>query len=428
MKIYKKYKRVDLPWLKEVPEHWELKKAKHLFNREKRAVKKNDEIITCFRDGIVTLRKNRRLEGYTEAINEYGYQRIKKGDLVIHVMDAFAGAIGVSDSDGKSTPVYIVCTAKVDLNNYYYKYLLRYMAYTGYIKSLYRGIRERSTNFTFDIFKEILLPIPPLSEQNQIANFLDWKIGEIDRLVGLEKRKVERLGELYRKILNNIFDNISGEKKRLKYIFSFGKGLGITKENLGEYGYRCINYGEIHGKLKFSFSSKDKLLKGLSNVEGITITEFANLSKGDFIFADTSEDLIGSGNFTFLECLDSEVYAGYHTIVCKPKIKFNSRFLAYQLESDLWRTQIRKAVNGIKVYSITQQILKQTSVVFPDLSIQENIVSKLDGIQDKLIDMKRCTETQITYLEELKKSLISDVVTGKMDVREIEIPEEYRRD
>lgn len=65
--------------------------------------------MTCFRDGTVTLRKNRRLRGYTEATVEHGYQGIRKGDLVIHGMDAFAGAIGVSDSDGKGTPVYNVC-------------------------------------------------------------------------------------------------------------------------------------------------------------------------------------------------------------------------------------------------------------------------------------------------------------------------------
>ena len=67
---------------------------------------RDDGVVTCFRDGVVTLRKNRRLSGFTEAIFEFGYQGVQKGDLVIHAMDAFAGAIGVSDSDGKSTPVY----------------------------------------------------------------------------------------------------------------------------------------------------------------------------------------------------------------------------------------------------------------------------------------------------------------------------------
>jgi hypothetical protein len=81
----------------------------------------DDKIITAFRDGQVTLRENRRSEGYTFAVKEVGYQHIQKGDLVIHTMDAFAGAIGVSDSDGKSTGEYTVCEAiGDDVNNDYY--------------------------------------------------------------------------------------------------------------------------------------------------------------------------------------------------------------------------------------------------------------------------------------------------------------------
>ncbi|QWQ38540.1 restriction endonuclease subunit S [Gemella sp. zg-570] len=429
MKRYKKYKQVNLPWLREVPEHWGTEKIKRLFYISKDLSTKENPVILSLARDKVKVRDISNNKGQI-AVDYSNYNKVEKGDLLLNPMDLYSGAnCNISYIEGVISPAYINLRNKVKLNKKYYDYWFKAQYTSLALQSVGKGVsKDNRWTLTNETLLNYVTLTPPLSEQSQIANFLDWKIGEIDRLVGLEKRKVERLGELYRKILNNIFDNIIGEKKRLKYIFSFGKGLGITKENLGEYGYRCINYGEIHGKLKFSFSSKDKLLKGLSNVEGITITEFANLSKGDFIFADTSEDLIGSGNFTFLEWLESEVYAGYHTIVCKPKIKFNSRFLAYQLESDLWRTQIRKAVNGIKVYSITQQILKQTSVVFPDLSIQENIVSKLDGIQDKLIDMKRCTETQITYLEQLKQSLISDVVTGKMDVREIEIPEKYRRE
>jgi len=77
-----------------------------------RPVRPEDEVVTCFRDGVVTLRKNRRVRGFTEAIYELGYQGIRRGDLVIHAMDAFAGAVGVSDSDGKGTPVYAVCQPK----------------------------------------------------------------------------------------------------------------------------------------------------------------------------------------------------------------------------------------------------------------------------------------------------------------------------
>jgi type I restriction enzyme, S subunit len=125
LKPYPEYKESGLPWLGKVPGLWEVERAKTLFIKVERSVRANDEIVTCFRDGTVTLRKNRRLRGYTEAIYELGYQGIREGDLVIHAMDAFAGAVGVSDSDGKGSPIYGVCQPKNDANPYYYCALVR---------------------------------------------------------------------------------------------------------------------------------------------------------------------------------------------------------------------------------------------------------------------------------------------------------------
>jgi len=108
-----------LPWVGRFPAHWSVRRGKALFKRMARPVRPHDEIVTAFRDGTVTLRRNRREDGFTNSILEIGYQGIRKGDLVIHVMDAFAGAIGVSDSDGKSTPVYSACVPLRDASPAY---------------------------------------------------------------------------------------------------------------------------------------------------------------------------------------------------------------------------------------------------------------------------------------------------------------------
>lgn len=112
MSGYENYTLSPVPWIKQMPEHWGLVRGKNLYQKMQRPTSDTDEVVTCFRDGTVTLRKNRRTTGFTESLKEIGYQGIRKGDLVIHVMDAFAGSIGVSDSDGKGTPVYSVCQAK----------------------------------------------------------------------------------------------------------------------------------------------------------------------------------------------------------------------------------------------------------------------------------------------------------------------------
>ncbi|HRG74311.1 MAG TPA: hypothetical protein PLX69_07120, partial [Leptospiraceae bacterium] len=132
MKPYPKHKPSGIQWLGDIPSHWEVKSFKRIWKKENRPVRDEDDVVTAFRDGMVTLRKNRREDGFTFAVQEFGYQGIRKNDLVIHGMDAFAGAIGVSDSDGKSSPVYQVCTPRDEANPYYYALLFREMSRNGY--------------------------------------------------------------------------------------------------------------------------------------------------------------------------------------------------------------------------------------------------------------------------------------------------------
>lgn len=133
LKPYAAYIDSGILWLGRIPKHWKMERAKWLFRKMERPVRPEDEVVTCFRDGVVTLRKNRRLRGFTESLKEIGYQGIRKGDLVIHGMDAFAGAIGVSDSDGKGTPVYSVCQPKSGSNSHYYVHIVREMARSKWI-------------------------------------------------------------------------------------------------------------------------------------------------------------------------------------------------------------------------------------------------------------------------------------------------------
>ena len=183
MERYKEYKDSGVQWIGEIPNHWGKKRAKYMFIKNKRPPRPEDEVITCFRDGQVTLRKNRRLTGFTESEKYDGYQGIRKGDLVIHQMDAFAGSIGVSDSDGMGTSVYHCCTPTGDYNVYYYAHLIRQMALSGYIQSLYKGIRERSSDFSFSVFGNQFLVIPPLPEQEKIVNYIESKTLKIDAYV-----------------------------------------------------------------------------------------------------------------------------------------------------------------------------------------------------------------------------------------------------
>ena len=200
----RKWKDSGISWIGKIPENWEIKRAKYMFKKEKRDVRDSDDVVTCFRDGEVTLRKNRRTSGFTESITEIGYQGIRKNDLVIHQMDAFAGAIGVSDSDGKGTSVYHCCTPLGDYDVRYYASLLRIMAKKGFIQSLYRGIRERSSDFNFQVFGKQYLVVPPLSEQKEIVVYIEKKVSSIDSQIASIENQIANLNEYKQSLISDV--------------------------------------------------------------------------------------------------------------------------------------------------------------------------------------------------------------------------------
>ena len=141
----------------------------------------------------------------------------------------------------------------------------------------------------------------------------------------------------------------------------------------------------------------------------------ALLKYGDFVFCDTSEDLEGSGNFTYLNEYNN-VFAGYHTIIARTNEEINYRYMAYLIDSNNWRYQIRSQVSGVKVFSITQSILKRTKIIYPILEEQKCISDFLDIKCNAMNFIINKTKLQIEKLKEAKQSLISEAVTGKIEI------------
>lgn len=203
------------------------------------------------------------------------------------------------------------------------------------------------------------------------------------------------------------------EVKRFGFIFSFYRGLPITKQDLKENGIPCVSYGEIHSKYGFYV---DPEIHDLKFVDDSYLESSVNslLNRGDFVFADTSEDIKGSGNFT---CLISEVavFAGYHTIIARQKTTHNYKYFAYFFDSIEFRNQIRREVSGIKVYSITQGILKNTSLLLPTLEDQINIATYLDRKTTEIDRIIANKQKLIALYEEEKQAIINQAVTKGLD-------------
>ncbi|MDQ8194042.1 restriction endonuclease subunit S [Coraliomargarita sp. SDUM461004] len=196
---------------------------------------------------------------------------------------------------------------------------------------------------------------------------------------------------------------------KFRYLFSLGRGLGITKANLQDSGIPCVNYGEIHSKYGFEVSPDTHPLRCVSELY-LESSPNSLLSNGDCVFADTSEDIEGAGNFTQLTS-DQALFAGYHTVIARPKGENDARFLAYVFDSPAYRTQIRLAVKGVKVFSITQEILKNTDLWLAPLPEQKQIARFLDDETGKIDALIEKQQALIALLQEKRQAVISHAVT-----------------
>ena len=197
-----------IQWIGDMPAHWNVIRGKYILHYMQKPVREDDGVITCFRDGEVTLRSNRREEGFTMSDKEIGYQGIDVGDLVVHGMDGFAGSIGISDSRGKASPVLNVLDT--DQCKRYIMYYLRSMAYSDVFLALATGIRVRSCDLRWNKLAELSYPVPPLDEQNAIVKHIDSVLSKAEAVIADKKAQLATLDE-YKKSL--IFEYVTGKKE-----------------------------------------------------------------------------------------------------------------------------------------------------------------------------------------------------------------------
>ena len=204
----RKLKDSGVAWIGDIPADWDIKKGKWILSRLERPVQEDDGVVTCFRDGEVTLRSNRREDGFTISLQEAGYQGINVGDLVVHGMDGFAGAIGISDSRGKASPVLNVLDT--EQNKRYIMYFLRSMAYSDVFLAMATGIRVRSCDLRWNKLAELFYPVPPIEEQEAIVEYIDSVLTKTNDVIAAKKEQLSIL-EAYKKSL--IFEYVTGKKE-----------------------------------------------------------------------------------------------------------------------------------------------------------------------------------------------------------------------
>ena len=409
LKPYPKYKESGVPWLGKIPREWETGRAKWLFRKKSRPFPPTADVVTCFRDGIVTLRKNRRERGFTESLKEIGYQGVKKSDLVIHAMDAFAGAVGVSDSEGKCTPVYAVCEPIDNAITHFYAHVVRQMARSQWIAALAKGIRERSTDFRFEGFANQIVPIPPNEKQVQIAKFLAQFGRWVNRLIRSKRRLIELLNEQKQAIIHQAVTRGLDPNVRLK-------PSGI--EWLGD----VPEYWEVVPLKRVARLHRGYDLPDYKRHPG----EFPIVSSGGVIGLHSNKMVDGPGVVTgrygstgVVYYIESDFWPHNTSLYVSDFCGNVPRFAFYLLHIMTFNAYNDKAA----VPGIDRKDLHTIKVVCPSHGEQTAIAKSLDGQMERLEVLISKIGREIECLREYRTRLIADVVTGKLDVTGVKLTE-----
>lgn len=428
-KPYPAYKDSGVEWLGNVPEGWQFRKTKYLFDIQSREPLEGEEIVTAFRDGVVTLRSNRRVDGFTNSEKEIGYQGVRVNDLVIHAMDAFAGAIGVSDSDGKSTPVYSVCKAHDEsVSPQFYGRLLRTMALTGYITSLSKGIRERSTEFRWKEAGNLMLPVPTIEDQNKIHTFLDRETTKLDTLIAKQEKLIELLQEKRQAVISHAVTKgldpdapkkDSGvewlgevpahwEVMKVRRLVTEHKQGYYSSESYVDEGARLLRITDLRPDGEID-TTESPCVQDSDSIHQFLLRQY------DFVFARTG----GAGLFGVVEdeLADRTVFASY-LIRFRFDESATTNFLRYFFLSNGFQRGIAQNIHGGVNQNVHAEDIKEQVMALPPASEQSDIADFLYSETTKLDALIEKSRRSIELMREHRTALISAAVTGKIDVRE----------
>ena len=430
---------------RDYPARWTMRRGKELFREiDERSADGSEELLSVSHITGITPRSQKNVTMF-QSESLVGYKICRPGDIAANTMWTWQGAIGVSDYFGVISPSYNVYRQRQDTYNpRYLDFLLREPKLVDVYYSLSTGIRPSRRRLYPDEFLTIRFPVPPRAEQDKIVRFLDEKANAIDEVIATRQKQIDELHELRKTIINRAvtrgISRAEGAERegacphapsnarrlgtaalpngwkavRMREAFTFRKGLSITKANLEETGIPVVSYGQIHSKDNSGTTLLDSFFRFV-NESYLKTDKSAVVQSGDFIFADTSEDVPGCGNCVYVD-RDDVIFAGYHTIIAHPVDKPRNKYLAYYFQSQLWRDQVWKTVCAVKVYSITQRLLRDTLIVLPRAAEQREIAAYLD---EKCATIDKAIENRKAAIEELvalKARIVADAVTGRMEV------------
>lgn len=384
----------DVAWLPQIPAHWQLQKIDALFTERKTKVSDKDYApLSVTKKGILP-----QLEHAAKSNDSDNRKLVKAGDFVINSRSDRKGSCGVSKLDGSVSLINLVLTPRSKLNNDYVHYLLRNYRFSEEYYRNGRGIVADLWTTRYSEMRTILLPLPPRAEQDQIVRFLDWKVSEINKLIGIRRKEIQELEELRRlTIINSVSNNREIESSdwktaKVKRICRMQSGTNLVSQVIDNKGkYPVYGGNGLRGYYK----------------------EYTN--NGQYVLIGRQGALAGN-----VHLVDGTFWATDHAVVvyCSDYLDYK---YAYYMFTGMNLNQYAFDTAAQPGLSVTKVLNLKCS--FPSLKKQLEIVRRLDELCLRYDNAIRIAKSKIQLLQELKSVIISDVVTGKIDVRNVTVPE-----
>jgi len=435
---YKDYKETTYDWLPQIPSHWLVKRAKSIFIPiNERSEKGNEELLSVSSKYGVIKRNNANVTMFMAESYE-NYKLCWENDLVINSLWAWQTGLGFSPYHGIISTAYSVFRQKESENNCkYLHYLLRGTDYQWELQVRSKGIWRSRYQLSDNTFLDSPIILPPLSEQNKIVCYLDWKVSLIKKYIFDKEKQIELLKEQKQALINQAitkgFDsNVSlkdsgidwlgkipkhWEVRKLRYFCKFQNGISES----GDFfitGTPFVNYTDVYKNFQLPL-----------NVEGKASStkkqqELFSVRKGDIFFTRTSETIgeIAYSSVCF-EDIEKAIFSGFLIRVRQRINKMDLSFAKYYFRSVLSRYYFCKEMNLVTRVSLGQTLLKNMPVLLPPMEEQKKIGDYLESTISKINNLLENYEKEIYRINEYQTRLISDVVTGKVNVQGVEVGE-----
>ena len=444
LKPYAEYKESGLLWLGQVPKHWEVRRAKFLLREiDARSQTGKEQLLRVSQYTGVTQRKS--IEGSeapnTRAASLVGYKRVQPSDLVINIMLAWNGSLGVSRYDGIASPAYCVYRFKDDALPWYFHELLRSPAYKQRIKTASTGVVESRLRLYSDDLGRIELPLPPPEEQAAIVRFLDWANGRLERAIRAKQKVIALLNEqkqaiIHRAVTRGLDPSVPlkpsgipwfGEipahwevlpVKRCATVISKGTTPSTEGREFLESGpirfikAESVSAGRITDEPKVFIDHETHALLARSQ-----------LRENDILFVIAGATL-GKVAVVRLEHLPANTNQAVAFV--RPNHRVLPEFLAVWLQSGRIKEQVWLSAVQSAQPNLSMNSLGKFPMPLPPLDEQLDVVRRIAAELSRPNTAISRLEREIELLREYRTRLVSDVVTGKLDVREAatRLPEE----